>query len=420
MLSTDEAFRLSRFTFADIADSASAIRDDFSRHYITYSPKVFLPLTHLCQDTCSYCTFAQSPSQLDTPYMSMAAIRNVCQQGVEHFCAEALFTLGEAPEKRYDIAAQWLTDNSYASTIDYLVAASRMVIHEFGLLPHVNPGAVADRDLRKLKEVSISQGMMLESIAGRLCEPGGPHFGSPDKTPARRLATLEAAGRVQVPFTTGMLVGIGDTRHERIEGLLAIRDLNARYGHIQEIIIQNFLPKPATGMASEPACEDEEHLWSVAAARLIFENTTHIQAPPNLASSVTDLIRAGVDDLGGISPVTIDYVNPEKPWPHLHTLSRQLLDIGKKLRARAAIYPEFINRPGFVAEHLRSKVAQLVNSSGYLHTSPLDSGAGNFSHEPKTASVPVVVDLTLEEKAEKKSDVRPERSSNLPVIRPGA
>jgi FO synthase len=394
MLSTDEAYRLTRFSFSDLAPAASEIRDDFVGDTITYSPKVFLPLTYLCRDTCSYCTFAKSPSAISEAYMSIADILDVCAQGRDRRCSEALFTLGESPELRHDMARQWLDASGYSSTIDYLTTAARAALREGRLLPHVNPGAISDRDMLRLKEVSVSQGMMLESIAGRLCEPGGPHFGSPDKTPARRLATLEAAGRTRVPFTTGLLVGIGDTKLERIEGMLAIRDLHQRFGHIQEVIIQNFLPKPTTGMASAPACDEDEHLWTIAAARMIFEDTTHIQAPPNLAHSIDHLIDAGIDDLGGISPVTIDFVNPEKPWPHLDAIAASLSAHNKHLRARAAIYPEYISKLGFgVDDNVVPYLSSHVDSEGYLKQSPQ------------------LVDLTTEKPP-------PRRGSNLPAIRP--
>ncbi len=417
MLTKDEAFRLTRFSFEDIADNASAIRDEYALHTITYSPKVFLPLTHLCQDTCSYCSFAKSPDSLESLFMTADQIREICTQGVENNCFEALFTLGEAPENRYEQASLWLRERGYSTTTDYLADMARLVITEFSLLPHVNPGAISGKEIRLLKEVSISQGMMLESIAGRLCEPGGPHFGSPDKTPARRLATIEAAGRAQVPFTTGLLVGIGDTRHERIEGLLALRDLNSTYGHIQEIIIQNFIPKPVTAMASTPECDHEEHLWTIAAARMIFENTTHIQAPPNLASSIPDLIRAGIDDFGGISTVTIDYVNPEKPWPHLKTLADQILEFGKKLKARAAIYPEFISKPGFLADHLRVFVNAVTNEKGYIINDPLKNNERNNVSATKQYKSIDLTEVAVEEEIPL-LPLRQKRGSNFPVSKP--
>ncbi len=370
MITKDEAFRLANYSLTDLSKISSDIRDSAYGSKITYSPKVFIPLTQLCRDVCSYCTFAKNSSQVQKPYMTLEDVSEVCIKGINNNCSEALFTLGESPETRHLIAQEWLTQKGYHSTIDYLVEASGLALNEYGLLPHVNPGAISDKDLLRLKKVSASQGMMLETIALRLCEPGGPHFGSPDKTPARRLATLEAAGRCRVPFTTGILVGIGETRHERVEALLAIRELNERFGHIQEVIIQNFVPKHNTAMASSLACEKQEHLWSIAAARIILGDSTHIQAPPNLVDTPLDLVQAGVDDLGGISPVTKDFVNPEKPWPHLDTLNSALNEIGKVLVARASIYPEFIDKIGFVDDSVVRIVKKKVNSNGYLLAGP--------------------------------------------------
>jgi len=346
--------------------------------------------------------------------MTAEDIRDLCLAGLHNQCSEALFTLGEAPEKRYQEAFNWLKEQGYSTTTDYLADMARIVITEFGMLPHVNPGAISDKEIRLLKEVSVSQGMMLESIAGRLCEPGGPHFGSPDKTPARRLATLEAAGRAQVPFTTGLLVGIGDTRHERIEGLLALRDLNSTYGHIQELIIQNFAPKPSTGSANVQEHNQDEHLWTIAAARMVFENSSHIQAPPSSSSFVQDLIRAGVDDFGGIPPATINHLNQEKPWQHLKDLSDQILQVGKKLKARAAVYPEYISKPGFLAEHLRGFVDAVTNEKGYLKNDPLKSNDGSNFIDTKEHKA---IDLTKLEKIEKKQKGQ-KRGSNLPFSKP--
>jgi FO synthase len=419
MLSLQEAFRLTRFSFSDLAESARATRDDLTRHRITFSPKVFLPLTHLCQDSCSYCAFAESPAATEKLYLSLDDVAETCMAGNEYFCAEALFTLGELPEKRYDVAQQWLRENGYESTIDYLTAASKVAMTQYGLLPHVNPGAISEKDLRKLKPVSASQGMMLETIAGRLSEPGGPHFGSPDKSPARRLATLESAGRAKVPFTTGILIGIGETREERIQALVAIRDLHAQYGHIQEVIVQNFVPKDATGMASAPPASEEEHLWSIAAARLIFGPTMHIQAPPNLVTSSIPVIDAGVDDLGGISPITKDYVNPEKPWPSLHDLKEKLHQHGYELKARAAIYPEFIHKEGFVDENVVPYIAQKVDDSGYLTHSPLEFHDNNEAPPTHTrGEKKAVTEHTGRSIRRTTHTPQRVRQSNLPTSRP--
>ncbi|HMS24869.1 MAG TPA: 7,8-didemethyl-8-hydroxy-5-deazariboflavin synthase CofG [Acidimicrobiia bacterium] len=415
MLTTDEAFRLTRFSFSDLADSASAIRDDFSRHFITYSPSTFLPITHVCRSGCSYCTFVHEHNPQDSPFMPIDDIRRVGAEGVADLCGGALFTLCENPAIQSDVATEWLINHGYPHVIDYLLDVAHVMLAEFELLPYINSGTIADKDLLRLKDISVAQGLMLDTLAGRLSEPGGPYYGSPHKSPARRLATLEAAGRVQIPFSTGMLVGVGDTRHERIEGLLALRDLNARYGHIQEVIIRNFLPKSPE--------MDEEYLWSIAAARLVFENTTHIQASISHARSVTDLIRAGIDDFGRISPVASDGVHGEKPWPHLTTLSTQLQTESKRLRARAPIYPDYIQKPGFVSDHLKGFISKLVNANGYLARSPLDAGDANFTKGKIEAQLDSakVIDLTKDDAQKKKTGNKMrERTTNFPTSRPTA
>jgi FO synthase len=299
---------------------AARRRDAAHGDRVTFSPKVFIPLTMLCRDRCGYCTFAKPPARLESPYLELDEVLAIARAGREAGCWEALFTLGEAPEERYSAAAGWLAAHGYASTVDYLVAAAGAVLAETGLLPHANAGALSRADLERLRAVSPSQGMMLESLAARLAEPGGPHFRAPDKTPERRLATLEAAGEARIPFTTGLLVGFGETREERIETLLAIEAAHRRHGHVQEVIVQNFLPKPGTGMAHEPPCPPEEMLWTTAVARLLLDPAIHLQAPPNLASDLAALVAAGIDDWGGVSPVTPDHVNPERPWPELDRL----------------------------------------------------------------------------------------------------
>ncbi len=287
---------------------------------VTYSRKVFIPLTQLCRDVCHYCTFAKRPSELASPFLELDAVLDIARAGEAAGCREALFTLGDQPEARYGVARQWLADRGYASTLDYVAAAARVVLAKTSLLPHLNPGLMGADDYAALRPLSASMGLMLESASDRLCGKGMPHFGSPDKVPAARLDSIRFAGEAQVPFTTGLLIGIGETRAERVEALLAIRDLHARYGHIQEVIIQNFCAKDATLMASagEPTLDD--HLWTIAAARLILRPEMTIQAPPNLREgSLGRLIRAGVNDWGGF-PVTPDHVNPNAPWPHLEKL----------------------------------------------------------------------------------------------------
>ncbi|MFI5045510.1 MAG: 5-amino-6-(D-ribitylamino)uracil--L-tyrosine 4-hydroxyphenyl transferase CofH [Acidimicrobiia bacterium] len=326
---------------------AGRLRDTAHGTRITFSPKVFVPLTMLCRDRCGYCTFAKPPARLDSPYFSLDEVVELARRGAAQGCHEALFTLGEAPEERYPAAREWLEHHGYVSTVDYLVAACRLVLDETGLLPHANAGALSGADLMRLREVSPSQGMMIETLADRLSEPGGPHAGAPDKTAARRMATLEAAGVARIPFTTGILVGIGETRAERIEALVAIRDAHARHGHVQEVIVQNFLPKPGTAMAKHAACPPDELLWSVAVARLVLGPAMHVQAPPNLsdAAELGTLVAAGIDDWGGVSPVTPDHVNPERPWPALDVLRVATERAGKVLAPRLTVYPEFVHDP---------------------------------------------------------------------------
>ncbi len=323
---------------------AARRRDEGHGTRMTFSPKVFIPLTMLCRDRCGYCTFAKPPARLDHPYLDFEAVLDIARAGAVARCSEALFTLGEAPEERYPAATEWLQAHGYATTVDYLVAAAGAVLRETGLLPHANAGALSEADLRRLRAVSPSQGMMLESLADRLHEPAGPHHRAPDKTSARRLETLDAAGRARVPFTTGILVGFGETAEERIDALVAIRDSHARHGHVQEVIVQNFLPKPGTAMHAAAPCDPEEFLRTIATARLILGPAMHLQAPPNLSepAALADLIGAGIDDWGGVSPVTPDHVNPERPWPALDTLRVATEAAGYTLAPRLTVYPEYV------------------------------------------------------------------------------
>ena len=322
-------------------ERARAIRDAATGTRITYSPKVFIPLTKLCQDRCGYCTFAEPPARVESPYMSIAEVLKVARQGARAGCHEALFTLGERPELRYPAAQQWLDDNRYESTVHYVRAAAEAVLAETGLLPHANAGALYADELALLRTVSPSQGMMLETLRDDLdC-----HAGSPDKTPERRLATLEAAGELAIPFTTGILVGIGETRDDRIAALHAIAESHARHGHIQEVIVQNFLPKPGTRMHRSPACPSDEHLDAIALARVILPPDVRIQAPPNLVDDVVQLVDAGIDDLGGISPITADFVNPERPWPQIDSITDALASINRTLAPRLTAHPSYVLEP---------------------------------------------------------------------------
>lgn len=313
---------------------------------VTYSRKVFIPLTRLCRDVCHYCTFATTPRHAGKAYLDRIDVLAIARAGAAAGCREALFTLGDRPEDRHPAARAALDAMGKASTLAYLRDMAALVLEETGLLPHLNPGLLDDADLAALRPVSASMGLMLESTSLRLAQRGGPHFGSPDKLPERRLAALEAAGRAQVPFTTGLLIGIGETRAERIETLVAIRDSHRRHGHIQEVIVQNFRAKPGTRMADHAEPRLEEHLWTIAAARLILGPGMTIQAPPNLQSdALPALLAAGVNDWGGVSPVTPDHVNPEAPWPHLDVLAQATAASGRVLRERLAIGPRYARQP---------------------------------------------------------------------------
>ncbi|MDR2837158.1 MAG: 7,8-didemethyl-8-hydroxy-5-deazariboflavin synthase CofG, partial [Azonexus sp.] len=322
---------------------AAEIRDRGHGSIVTYSPKVFIPLTQLCRNVCHYCTFAKTPGKETPLYMTPGEILEIARAGARAGCHEALFTLGDKPELRYPAARAALRALGHETTISYLAEMAGLVQRETGLLPHINAGVMSADDLRLLRPLSVSPGLMLEATAPRLGAPGGPHHGSPDKEPAARLAMIAAAGELKIPFTSGILIGLGETRRERIESLLALRDLDDRYGHLQEIIIQNFRRKPGTKMAqaAEPSLEDL--CWTIAVARIIFGAEANIQAPPNLSPGATgELIRAGINDLGGISPVTVDHVNPEAPWPHVRQLERETENAGKSLLPRLPVYPRLL------------------------------------------------------------------------------
>ena len=313
------------------------------RQLVTYSPKVFIPLTKLCRDVCHYCTFAQPPRRGERAYMSGDEVLSIARAGAEAGCHEALFTLGDKPELRYRAAREELAELGCETTLEYLARMCELVLAETGLLPHVNPGVMTRADLELLRPVSASMGLMLETTSERLSAKGGPHYGSPDKLPTRRLETIRLAGELAIPFTTGILIGIGETREECLEALAAIRDLHVRYGHIQEVIIQNFRAKHGTKMASAPEPSLEEHIWTIGAARDVLGPEMKVQAPPNLAyDDFPKLLDAGIDDWGGVSPVTIDHVNPEAPWPEIVRLRAATEAAGSALAARLPIYPEYV------------------------------------------------------------------------------
>ncbi len=310
---------------------------------VTYSPKVFVPLTKLCRDVCHYCTFARPPRRGERAYMSEEEVLEVARAGAAAGCREALFTLGDKPELRYRAAREELAELGCATTIEYLARCARVVLEETGLLPHLNPGVMTRAELAMLREVSVSMGIMLETASDRLSERGGPHFGSPDKVPALRLETIALAGELAIPFTTGILIGIGETRAERIEALDAIASLARRYGHVQEVIVQNFRAKPGTKMVDHPEPSLEELLWTAAAARVVLPPDVHVQCPPNLSyDEFPRLLDAGIDDWGGVSPVTVDHVNPEAPWPEIERLEHETRAKGLELAPRLAVYPEFV------------------------------------------------------------------------------
>ncbi len=310
---------------------------------VTYSPKVFVPLTKLCRDVCHYCTFARPPRRGERAYMTADEVLTIARAGAEAGCHEALFTLGDKPELRYRAARDELAELGCATTIEYLARMCDLVLSETGLLPHVNPGVMTRADLELLRPVSASMGLMLETASVRLSERGGPHFGSPDKLPAARLETIRLAGELAVPFTTGILIGIGETRAERLEALAAIAALHERYGHVQEVIVQNFRAKPGTRMASHPEPSLDELLWTARAARDALPPDVHLQVPPNLSyDDFPRLLESGIDDWGGVSPVTVDHVNPEAPWPEVERLRAATEAHGFELAARLPIYPEFV------------------------------------------------------------------------------
>ena len=351
----------------ELLTQARALRELGHGRTISYSRKVFIPLTRLCRDSCAYCTFATTPSRTAAAYLAPDDVLAIAEAGRRAGCHEALFTLGDKPELRYAAARDALAALGYASTTGYLAAMCELVLRETGLLPHVNAGVMSADEIDRLRAVSVSQGIMLESASERLCQRGGPHFGSPDKTPRVRLAMIADAGRLSVPFTSGILIGIGETRRERIEALLALRDLHAQYGHLQEVIVQNFRAKPDTRMAaaSEPGLD--ELMWTAAVARLIFGPAMNIQVPPNLSyDSFATLLQSGINDWGGVSPVTPDHVNPEAPWPDLRKLERATAAAGLHLVERLAAYPSYVHSAErWQHVNLRAPLLRAAEASGF-------------------------------------------------------
>lgn len=363
----EEAMRLAAARGDELAallEAAVALRDRHKGKTITFSPKVFIPLTNLCRDFCGYCTFRKAPDEPGAKSMTLDEVLRVVRRGKLLGCTEILFSLGDKPEAIYPEMKTFLARLGLKRTLDYLYEACKVALEETGLLPHSNPGIMGKGDLKRLKQVNVSLGLMLESASARLMLPTGPHFDAPDKKPALRLRTIAEAGKLGIPFTTGILIGIGENWEERIDSLFAIRELNQRYGHIQEVIIQNFLPKPEIPMRDHPEPALEEMLKTIALARLILGGEMNIQAPPNLTPESYPLyLGAGINDWGGVSPLTPDFINPEAPWPALIELERKTREAGFALRPRLPVYPEFIDEK-FIPASLLHYVENLSGADG--------------------------------------------------------
>ena len=373
-----EAARLIRLPdegLPDLLGAAAALRDRGKGRTITYSRKVFIPLTNYCRDYCRYCTYRKDPGDPDGWFLSTEEVLRVARAGARLGCKEALFSLGDKPEAAFPQVREILRRLGHRSTLEYLAAVCAEVARETPLFPHANPGLMGGADLRRLRESNVSVGLMLESASERLLRPGGAHDDAPDKVPALRLKTMEAAGRLRMAFTTGILIGIGETLEERVEALLAIRAVHERYGHIQEVIVQNFRAKPDIPMRGHPEPTAGDMARTIAVARLLLGPAMNIQAPPNLTPAEYRIyLHAGINDWGGVSPLTIDYINPEAPWPKLAELAAVTEGEGFALRERLAIYPEFIGREGFLAPALEEKVRAAVDANGYPRTDPPEMG----------------------------------------------
>ena len=364
--------------------TAARLRDRVKGRTISYSPKVFIPLTRLCRDHCGYCAFRQDPSDPVPLYMTPHQVLDVVRRGDELGCREALFVLGDRPERSYPEARRWLRQHAYDSTIEYLYDMCSLVLKETRLYPHSNPGIVTRRELASLKQVNVSMGLMLESTSRRLSRPGGPHYRNPSKDPRLRLRVLHDAGELKIPFTTGLLVGIGETFQERIDSLHHLRRLQSRFGHLQEFIIQNFVPKPGTPMEAAAGATGREMMETISHARLILGGGANLQAPPNLSGHnrrYLDYLNAGINDWGGISPLTIDFVNPEAPWPRIADLARWTESRGFRLKARFPVYPEYIRgSSAYLPATLHSRLRSEADPHGYLpavsHPAHLPVSAG--------------------------------------------
>jgi 7,8-didemethyl-8-hydroxy-5-deazariboflavin synthase CofG subunit len=358
--------------------AAAGLRDRHKGRVVTFSPKVFVPLTNLCRDFCGYCTFRKAPDEPGAKTMTLEEVLSVVNQGKRLGCTEVLFSLGDKPEAIYPEMKRFLAGHGLQRTLDYLYEACRAVLDETGLLPHSNPGVMGRGDLQRLKAVNPSMGLMLESVSERLLLPGAAHDNAPDKKPAVRLRTLELAGELRLPFTTGILIGIGENWEERIDSLLAIRELHRRYGHIQEVIVQNFRAKPTIPMHAHADATRDDMLKTIALARLILGGAMNLQAPPNLTPDGYELyLEAGINDWGGVSPLTPDFINPEAPWPALQRLQEKSAQAGFELRARLPIYPEYVHQgdtylPRFLIPHIEKLCGAdgLVKNNGPLQPIP--------------------------------------------------
>jgi len=366
-VSREEALALAETASLDeLLKAASEAREQGKGKTVSFSKKVFIPLTALCRDYCSYCTFRRDPGQPGAHFMTPEEVLVSAGQGRRAGCKEALFSLGDQPERIFPEAREFLRKQGYARTLDYLAAMCELVLERTGLLPHANPGVMDGAALDRLKESNASVGLMLENVSVRLMRDGLPHANAPDKVPSLRLRTMEEAGKRSIAFTTGILIGIGETMEERIESLLAIRSLHEKYGHIQEVIVQNFRTKPDIPMAQHTEPSLEELLRTIAIARLILGPQMNLQAPPNLSyEHFPRLLDAGINDWGGISPVTKDFINPEAAWPQISKLRAETEARGFVLRERLALYPEFVGREEFVASKVREKVNVLAGWDGF-------------------------------------------------------
>jgi FO synthase len=354
---------------ADLCAVAAALRNRGKGTTVTFSPKVFIPLTRLCRDFCGYCTFRQDPASAGSQlFMTPEEVLDVARAGQRLGCTEALFTLGERPEQRYPEAKEWLGRRGYSTTLHYLTDICKLVVEETSMLPHANPGTMGRREMASLQPFNPSMGLMLESTSEKLYQKGGPHEFAPSKRPRVRLRTIELAGELRVAFTTGILIGIGETRRERIESLLAIRRLHLAHGQVQEVIVQNFRAKPRTPMRDAPDAETVELLWTVAAARLLLGPDMNVQVPPNLSAADYEIyLDAGINDWGGVSPLTIDFVNPEAPWPGLGELRDRSAAKGFELRPRLPVYPEYLGAPEpWMPGPLEAKATALADEEGYV------------------------------------------------------